>query len=97
MPKNANEINLRQNQRLSARIILEKKPNVMMVRRGAFLQTGAGKVTYLVNQNLATKQTIAIGSTSISHIELVAGAEVGDSFVISSLDAFEDAEQVILR
>ncbi len=95
--KNADEINLRQNQRLSARIILEKKANVLMIRRGAFLQTGAGKVAYLVNENLAIKQTIEIGSTSISHIELQAGVKVGDRMIISSLDAFEDAEQVILR
>lgn len=92
--------NLRQNQRLSARIILETKADVLMVRRGAFLdsgRTGEGKVIYLVNQDMAMKQTVSLGTSSLSHIELTAGVEVGDQLIISSVDAFKNAEQIALH
>jgi len=98
--KSDSEISLRQNQRLSARIILETKPNVLMVRRGAFLQSGkngAGKLAYLVSQDLAVKQSISLGASSLSHVELTAGVKVGDHLIISSLDVFQNAEQVLLH
>ncbi|MCJ8319860.1 MAG: efflux RND transporter periplasmic adaptor subunit [Colwellia sp.] len=92
--------NLRQNQRLTARIILETKTDVLMVRRGAFLdsgRSGEGKIIYLVNQDMATKQTVSFGTSSLSHIELTAGVEVGDQLIISSVDRFKNAEQIALR
>lgn len=88
---------LRQNQRLSARILLEKKLNVLMVKRGAFIQSAAGRATYVVNNNIATRRTISLGATSISHVELTSGVVEGESMIVSSLNDFASAEQVLLR
>ncbi len=87
---------LRQNQRVSGRIILEQKQDVLMVRRGQFYQSGAGTMGYLVNQDTAERITIKSGATSMSHIELLSGVEEGDTLVISNLDIFDDKARVLL-
>lgn len=92
-----NSYKLRQNQRLSARILLENKEDVLMVKRGPFVQSHGGKVGYLLADNLAVKTTIELGSSSISHVELLAGAKEGDQLVISTLEPFESAGQVLVR
>lgn len=87
---------LRQNQRVSGRIILEQKENVLMVRRGQFYQSGAGKLAYLVRDDSAERIAIESGVTSMSHIEIIEGAKEGDTLVISSLELFDDKARVLL-
>lgn len=91
------EISLRQNQRVNARIILEQKESVLMVRRGQFYSSGAGKVAYKVLGDNAERIEIQSGASSMSHIELLAGVEEGDTIVISNIDVFENKPQVLLR
>lgn len=88
---------LRQNQRVNARILLANKSDALMIKRGAFLQSGGGQFTYLVKDGTATKVDIAIGDTSISQVELLSGVTVGDKLVISTLTPFERSEQVLIR
>ncbi|WP_448548456.1 efflux RND transporter periplasmic adaptor subunit [Thalassotalea fusca] len=92
-----NDVSLRQNQRVNARIILEQKESVLMVRRGQFYSSGAGKVAYKVNGDNALRIEIESGATSMSHIELLNGVEEGDTIVISNIDAFDNKPQVFLR
>ena len=87
---------LRQNQRINAQLILSKKDNVLKVERGAFVETGASKIAYLVTQDIATRQTIQLGAKSINEVELLSGAKVGDELVISSLSPFQNKQQVML-
>lgn len=88
---------LKQNQRLSARILLESKDNVLIVKRGPFLESGAGRIAYVVSDSMATKRQIQTGATSISEIEIVGGLEAGETIVISSLAAFEDADTILIN
>lgn len=88
---------LRQNQRLSARILLENRENVLMVKRGPFVQSHAGKLGYRVEDKLATKTAISLGASSISHVEVLSGLKAGDQLVISSLDPFKNADQVLIQ
>ena len=88
---------LKQNQRLSARIILESKQNVLKVRRGPFLESGAGQIAYLVKDSVATKTSINTGSTSISEIEITGGLVEGDEIVISSHDLFKKANTILIN
>ena len=46
---------LRQNQRVSVRILLESKPQVLTVNRGNFMQATAGRFAYLVNDGWQQK------------------------------------------
>ena len=88
---------LRQNQRVTARLILETRPNVIKVARGPFLEDGAGRVAYVIDDGIAYKRPIITGSTSISEVEIVSGLEIGDRIIISDIARFEDAENVLLR
>lgn len=77
-------LKLRQNQRISARVLLEHRPNVLMVKRGAFMTSGGGEETYQVEGDLATRRAIKLGSTSLSQVEVLDGGKAGDEWVISS-------------
>ncbi|ABO22593.1 efflux RND transporter periplasmic adaptor subunit [Shewanella loihica] len=90
-------LHLRQNQRLSARVLLENRPDVLMVKRGPFVNSGGGTLVYAVKNDLAERTEIQLGARSMSHIEVVSGGEVGDQWIISSTDAFKNAEQVLIR
>ncbi|MEE8527994.1 MAG: HlyD family efflux transporter periplasmic adaptor subunit [Gammaproteobacteria bacterium] len=87
---------LRQNQRVSARIILESKSDTLMVQRGPFLDSGNGRIAYVVNGDLAQKTSIRVGSTSIGQVEILDGLEAGQRIVISNLAQFESADNVYL-
>src|SRR5690606_34137019 len=41
--------NIRQNQRLTTRILLEERPGVLMLARGQFLDSGGGRVAYVLD------------------------------------------------
>lgn len=89
--------NLRQNQRLMTRILLAEFQNVLMVQRGQFLDSGAGRVTYVLNSDgLAERRSIEVGARSLGAVQIIAGLDQGDRIVISSLDPFRSAETVLL-
>jgi len=87
---------LRQNQRLTTRILLEEKPNVLMVERGQFLESGAGRVAYVLAGGIARRTPIEIGARSLSVVEILSGLNDGDVIVSSSIDAFESADTVLV-
>ena len=89
--------NLRQNQRLTTRILLAEYQDVLMVQRGQFLDSGAGRVTYVLNADgLAERRSIEVGARSLGAVQIVAGLDQGDQIVISSLDPFRSADTVLL-
>ncbi|WP_076410268.1 efflux RND transporter periplasmic adaptor subunit [Shewanella sp. UCD-KL12] len=90
-------LHLRQNQRLSARVLLENRPNVLMVKRGAFVATGGANEVYAMNGDIAEQTEIKLGARSMSHIEVLQGGKAGDVWVISSVQPFKKAEQVLVR
>jgi HlyD family secretion protein len=89
--------NLRQNQRLTARILLAEHPDVLLVQRGQFLDSGAGRITYVVGEDrVATRRQIETGARSLGAVEVLSGLEPGDTIVISNLDPFRGADTVLL-
>jgi HlyD family secretion protein len=88
--------NLRQNQRVSARILIESKENILKIRRGAFVESGGGRIVYIVNNDNAIRKKVTLGARSIGEIEVVAGLKSGDKIVISSIDIFNNREQIYL-
>ena len=89
--------NLRQNQRLTTRILLAEHPNVLLVQRGQFLDTGAGRIAYVVNEDgLAKRRSIEVGARSLGAVQIIAGLDQGDTIVISNLDPFRSADTVLL-
>lgn len=88
---------LRQNQRLTTRILLAEHSDVLMVQRGQFLDSGGGRLAYVVGANrVAKRRNIETGARSLGAVEIVAGLEPGDTIVISNLDPFRGADTVLL-
>ncbi len=88
---------LKQNQRVTARLILETRPDVLKVQRGPFLGNGAGRMAYVINGGMAVKRAIKTGRTSISEVEIISGLEENERIIISDIARFENAENVLLR
>jgi HlyD family secretion protein len=85
---------VRQNQRVSIRILMDKRNNVLKVERGAFYEAGGGKYAYVVHDGVAERRPITTGAASVRDVEIQSGLEVGDEIVISDSDIFADAERV---
>jgi HlyD family secretion protein len=85
---------LRQNQRLTARILIDEKPDVLLVERGPSLEAGGGHSVYRVSDGVAERRPIVMGAVSLAAVEILSGAQAGDRIVISGADAFGDAERI---
>ena len=89
---------LRQNQRLSVRIVLDEKADALVVRRGPFFDSGAGKIAYVVGADgVAQRRAIVTGAISVDSVEILSGLEVGDRIVISNINSFEGQDRVLLN
>jgi len=87
---------LRQSQRLSVRIFLDRRDNVLMVDRGSFVDQEGGGFAYVVHGNIAQRTAVSLGAASIAKVEILEGLSAGDQIVISGTDAFNGAQRVIL-
>jgi HlyD family secretion protein len=88
---------LRQSQRVSARLLIEEKPNVVMVQRGPFVESEGGRFAYVVRDGVAVRTPITVGATSINAVEILSGAKPGDKIVISGTDTFANAQRVSIN
>lgn len=92
----SNSNNIRQNQRLTARILLDNRQNVLQVKRGAFMQQG-GIVAYKIDGNFARRIPISVGATSINAVEILSGLNENDEIIISSYNQFNQVDTLLLN
>ena len=88
---------LRQSQRVSARLLIEEKPNVVLLPRGPFVDSEGGRVAYVVQDGVAVRTPITLGATSVSAVEILAGLKPGDQVVISGTDTFANAARISIN
>jgi HlyD family secretion protein len=88
---------LRQNQRVSVTLTLDALNDALTVPRGAFLDSGAGRVIYVVEDDVAVRREIRAGASSGGRIEILEGLAAGETVVVSSLEPFRGAERVLIR
>ena len=88
---------LRQNQRLSTRLVLDRRADVLRVRRGPFLESLGGRQAYAVEGDLATLRNIRLGAVSVTEVEILEGVEAGEELVISDLSRCDGATTLLLR
>ncbi|MCA1245675.1 efflux RND transporter periplasmic adaptor subunit [Massilia sp. MS-15] len=88
---------LRQSQRVSARLLIEERPNVLMLPRGPFVESEGGRHAYVVQDGIAVRTPIQIGATSISAVEILSGLKQGDKVVVSGTDTFNNAARVTIN
>jgi HlyD family secretion protein len=85
---------LRQSQRVSARLLIDEKPNVLMLPRGSFVESEGGRYAYVLRAGVAVRTPIKLGATSVSSVEILSGLKQGDKVVISGTETFENAARV---
>jgi HlyD family secretion protein len=88
---------LRQSQRVTARLLIEEKPNVLMLPRGPFVESEGGRFAYVVQDGIAVRTPIQLGATSISAVEIVKGLKPGDKVVVAGTDSFENANRISIH
>jgi len=79
---------LRQNQRLSVRIFVDRRNNVLMVDRGLFLDQDGGGFVYVVHDDIAERRPVRLGAAGLQKVEILGGLAAGDRIVVSGTDAF---------
>ena len=88
---------LRQNQRLTTRILMEEKNDVLTLQRGQFLDSGGSRIAYVLDDDsVAHRRSIEIGARSLAAVEIVNGLDEGEVVVISSIDQFRSADTVLV-
>jgi len=88
---------LRQSQRVSARLLIDEKPNVLMVQRGPFVESEGGRYAYVVQDGVAVRTPIQVGATSVGNVEITIGLKQGDKIVIAGTETFENAKRVSIN
>lgn len=88
---------LRQSQRVTARLVLEKRTAVLKVPRGPFLEAGGGRQAYVVDGGVAVKREIQVGALSVSEVEILKGLEPGEKILLSDTSLLEGATTVLIR
>ena len=87
---------LRQNQRLSVRVLLDHRERVLTLARGSFVDEGGGRVAYVVRDGQAERRAIRLGTQSLSSVEVLEGLRSGERVVISGAENFKGAERITL-
>ncbi len=87
---------LRQNQRVSTRLLLDHREDVLKVARGPFLEAWGGRKVYRVRGDIAELIEIRAGATSVGEVEITAGLAEGDEIIVSDTARFQDAKTVYL-
>jgi HlyD family secretion protein len=85
---------LRQSQRVSARILMDEKPNALILPRGPFVEAHGGKFAYVVEDGFAVRRPIRLGGTSLSAVEIAEGVKAGDRVVVAGSEDFDNADRV---
>ncbi len=86
---------LRQNQRLSTRVLIDERANVLLVDRGPSVDASGGYVYFVVG-GVAERRPVRIGASGLKDVEIVSGAGEGDRVVVSGAEDFGEAARVRL-
>ncbi len=87
---------LRQNQRLTVRVLLDQRDKVLSLRRGSFADENGGTAAYVMRDGMAERLPVRLGARSLDRIEVLDGLKPGDQVVISGAEAFNGAPRVAI-
>lgn len=89
---------LRQNQRVTARVLMDELLDVLKLQRGNFADSGSGRYAFVLGEDgLAVRREISLGTRSVAEVQVLAGLQEGDRVIISNTADFEtyDTIQVV--
>jgi HlyD family secretion protein len=85
---------LRQNQRLSVRVLMDTRSDVLKIERGPFVDQTGGRYAWVLDGSTATRRPARFGASSLAEIEVLDGLKAGDRVVVSGTESFGDATTV---
>jgi HlyD family secretion protein len=86
---------LRQNQRVTVRVMMDELIGVLKLQRGAFADGGGGRLAFVLAENgLAERRNIRLGARSAAEVEVISGLSEGDEVIISSIAEFTEYETI---
>jgi HlyD family secretion protein len=86
---------LRQNQRVTVRIMMDELLDVLKLQRGAFADSGGGRSAFVLAENgLAHRVPVRLGARSAGEVEVISGLAAGDRVIISSIAEFEEYDTI---
>ncbi len=88
---------LRQSQRMSARVLLDTRKDVVKVERGPFVEQSGGRYAWVVNGSTATRRPVQFGVSSLGEVEILQGLQPGEKVIVSGTDLFGDVERVSIN
>ena len=87
---------LRQNQRLSVRVVLQRVADAITVARGPSLDSEGGSAVYVMHGDLAVRTPVRLGPSSIDRVQILAGLKPGERVVVAGAESFHDAPRVVI-
>jgi len=87
---------LRQNQRLSVRIVIDRRENVLSVSAGRFVDESGGAAAYVLRDGVAERRPVRLGARGVDRVEVVDGLHEGDRVVIGGAESFQGAPRVVV-
>lgn len=88
---------LRQNQRVAGRILIDRRPGVLVLARGPFVEALGGHEAYVLEGDEAVRRRVQLGALGVAAVEVAAGLVDGDRVVIAGTELFEGAPRVRIR
>lgn len=86
---------MRQNQRVTVRIMMDELIGVLKLQRGAFADSGGGRTAFVLQEaGLAERRAIRLGARSVAEVEVLSGLNEGERVIISSVTDFEDYDTI---
>jgi len=86
---------LRQNQRVTVRVMMDELIGVLKLQRGSFTDSGGGRSAFVLTEaGLAERRAIQLGARSVAEVEILSGLAVGDQVIISSIAEFADYDTI---
>ena len=86
---------LRQNQRVTVRIMMDELIDVLKLQRGAFADTAGGRTAFVLGTDgLAHRRAIRLGARSVGEVEVIQGLAEGERVIVSSIADFEDYDTI---
>lgn len=86
---------LRQNQRVQVRVLLEEKPGVLLVERGPVFERDAA-FAWVVDGDVARRQPVTLGASSVAAYEVTQGLKAGQQVIVAGLDDLRGVDEVLL-
>jgi HlyD family secretion protein len=88
--------NLYANLRVDADVVIERKPEVLHVRRGPAIEDGGGQV-YVIDGDRAVRKAVRFGLRGPQQIEVVGGLAAGDRIIVSDVQSWQGLSQIRIR